>query len=327
MTLLIGTDEAGYGPNLGPLVVAATAWRIDAPAAEADAALTAAIAEVDALVASRSGARTPLWADSKRLYQPGAGLGLLERGVAVGLVLAGAAVPTTWMALRDTVGPITPRGGCGGSWQQLAVLPLPRETSAAGYAPLAAMVRDVLARHKIALERIACRGIYPDEFNALLDAGLNKSDILSTATLELAAALRSIAATEPSIVWCDRHGGRKRYGGLVARHFDAPLVQPLEETPARSVYVVPAGDRPPTPSCRVEFCVGGESRAPVALASMTAKYVRELAMHAFNAFWTSRLEGLAPTAGYPVDALRWRHDATAAIEREGIADDDLWRRA
>ena len=29
MTLVIGTDEAGYGPNLGPLVVAATAWRVD----------------------------------------------------------------------------------------------------------------------------------------------------------------------------------------------------------------------------------------------------------------------------------------------------------
>ena len=27
MQLMIGTDEAGYGPNLGPLVVTATAWR------------------------------------------------------------------------------------------------------------------------------------------------------------------------------------------------------------------------------------------------------------------------------------------------------------
>ena len=27
---LIGVDEAGYGPNLGPLVVAATAWRVHA---------------------------------------------------------------------------------------------------------------------------------------------------------------------------------------------------------------------------------------------------------------------------------------------------------
>ena len=28
MTLLIGVDEAGYGPNYGPLAVAATAWRV-----------------------------------------------------------------------------------------------------------------------------------------------------------------------------------------------------------------------------------------------------------------------------------------------------------
>ena len=28
MGLIIGVDEAGYGPNLGPLAVCATAWRI-----------------------------------------------------------------------------------------------------------------------------------------------------------------------------------------------------------------------------------------------------------------------------------------------------------
>jgi hypothetical protein len=179
----------------------------------------------------------------------------------------------------------------------------------------------------VRLERVACRGIYPGEFNALLDDGLNKSDILSAATLDLAAALRAAVPDEPAVVWCDRHGGRKRYGGLVARHFDAPLVQPLEESPSRSAYRVPAGDSPPTKPCRIEFCVGGESRAPVALASMAAKYVRELSMHAFNTFWASRLPGLRPTAGYPTDALRWRHDAAAAIEQAHVAADDLWRRA
>jgi hypothetical protein len=28
MLYLLGTDEAGYGPNLGPLVVAATLWKV-----------------------------------------------------------------------------------------------------------------------------------------------------------------------------------------------------------------------------------------------------------------------------------------------------------
>ena len=60
---------------------------------------------------------------------------------------------------------------------------------------------------------------------------------------------------------------------------------------------------------------------------MTAKYVRELAMETFNAFWCGRSPGLTATAGYPVDATRWRYDAAAAIGAAGIADDDLWRRA
>ena len=25
---IVGTDEAGYGPNLGPLVISATAWEV-----------------------------------------------------------------------------------------------------------------------------------------------------------------------------------------------------------------------------------------------------------------------------------------------------------
>ena len=28
MSYLIGTDEAGYGPNLGPLVISASVWHV-----------------------------------------------------------------------------------------------------------------------------------------------------------------------------------------------------------------------------------------------------------------------------------------------------------
>jgi ribonuclease HII len=328
MTLVVGTDEAGYGPNLGPLVVAATAWRIAAAAEDAEALLAIALSEVNAVVAAgRGGSRAPLWADSKQIYRGGTGFSALERGVSIGLGLAFAERADSWAALAKQVGPISPRDGCREDWQDLASLTLPHEADATECLALSTVVRTALGRHGVSLERIACRGIYPAEFNALLDTGMNKSDILSAATLDLAAALRDAAPNEAAIVWCDRHGGRKRYGGLVSHHFAAALVRPLEETPDRSVYIVPACDLTATNACRIEFCVGGEARGPVALASMTAKYVRELAMHAFNTFWSSRLPGLRPTAGYPTDALRWRHDAAAAIQQEQLAEASLWRRA
>jgi hypothetical protein len=60
---------------------------------------------------------------------------------------------------------------------------------------------------------------------------------------------------------------------------------------------------------------------------MAAKYVRELSMHAFNAFWAARVPGLRPTAGYPTDAQRWRGDAATAIQQARLAEDELWRRS
>jgi hypothetical protein len=74
-----------------------------------------------------------------------------------------------------------------------------------------------------------------------------------------------------------------------------------------------------------EFRVGCEELLPTALASMTAKYHRELSMRAFNAFWTSRVPGLRPTAGYPGDSSRFRADIAAVQAELGIADGVLWR--
>ena len=321
MTLVIGTDEAGYGPNLGPLVVAGTAWRIAGPpevaAEQAEVMLSAAVTA--GLAATRPGGG-PLWDDSKRIYRPGHGCAALEHGVLTGLVLATGSVPSGWPALLAALAATEPPTGPPPERAELAALALPRDADPAACLGESADLRRHLERCGVTLLGMACRILHPAEFNALLGEGLNKSDILSQVTLELAAALRAASADEPAIIWCDRHGGRKHYGGLVSRHFEAPLVRAIEETATRSAYLVAS------PACRVEFCVGGESRVPVALASMTAKYVRELAMQSFNAFWSARMPGLRPTAGYPVDAGRWRNDAAAAIRSLGIGADLVWRR-
>lgn len=325
MTLLIGTDEAGYGPSLGPLVVAASAWRLP----DADKAADR-LARMAAEIGAAAGSRQPPWADSKQLYKPGSGLGAIERGVLAALAStalassaqqASAGIPSDGAALSERLGIDNPIATAPAEWPRFMAMTIPVATSAASLKALANSVATILPSQGIQLIAVACRLLHPMAFNALLDTGLNKSDILSKTTLELAADLRAVAPGEPAMVWCDRHGGRKSYAALVGRHFAAPLVRTLVETAASSAYEIPAAE------VRIEFTVGGEARVPVALASMTAKYVRELAMAAFNAHWTTLEPGLRPTAGYPVDARRWREEAAAILARLAIPADTLWRRA
>lgn len=310
MTLVIGTDEAGYGPNLGPLVVAATAWRVDEEPGLVDARLATAIA------ATAPG----LWGDSKKIFRAGAGFDALERGVHVALALLPGGMPLErWADLAAILH--TPIPMDLPDAKALEHLTIPRRGHELAGRDQGIAIGDALASFGVRLEAMRARIMPPAAFNAMLDAGLNKSDILSQVTLELAASLASRAApSEPRLIWCDRHGGRRRYAPLVSRAFELALVRPLEETAARSCYEVP-------PDGRIEFTVGGESRIPVALASMTAKYLRELCMRAFNASWCERVPGLEPTAGYPVDALRWRRDAAAAIDAAGLDIAAIWRRA
>jgi len=315
MTLVIGTDEAGYGPNLGPLVVAASTWRIAAPPDAAESVFTALS------TGTWNATPGPLWADSKTIYRGGDGFVALERGVQAALEVAGAPVIDGWPSLSTALGAIAPESCADTTWSRLESLRLPRAAERESCHSATAAARAALDAGGIALVGLAARAIYPAEFNRLLDTGLNKSDVLSHATLTLAATIRNRFDSDDAVVWCDRHGGRKCYAGLVGRHFATPLVRPLAETASHSTYLVSAA------RLRIEFTVGGEARLPVAVASMTAKYVRELAMAAFNEFWMDRVPGLAPTAGYPVDAKRWRAAAADAIRVARIPLDDLWRRA
>jgi len=79
----------------------------------------------------------------------------------------------------------------------------------------------------------------------------------------------------------------------------------------------PLGDGPPPGPIVVQFRPEAEeAHLPVALASMTAKLVRELAMARFNRYWCGRMAELKPTAGYVQDARRWLEDL------EGVLCDD-----
>ena len=106
---LIGTDEAGYGPNLGPLVISATAWISPdgVGVEELFCRLARVIASEVRHVRAANGPCVAM-ADSKALYGSGKGLRHLERGLWAALRLLGHRLRTwrdVWIALApDAVG-------------------------------------------------------------------------------------------------------------------------------------------------------------------------------------------------------------------------------
>jgi hypothetical protein len=77
----------------------------------------------------------------------------------------------------------------------------------------------------------------------------------------------------------------------------------------------------------VSFQTRAEERhLPVALASMVAKYIREVRMVSFNRFWTDRIPDLRPTAGYPQDAERFIRSIRPHLEEMEIHPDRVIRR-
>ena len=75
-----------------------------------------------------------------------------------------------------------------------------------------------------------------------------------------------------------------------------------------------------------ELSQAGESRhLLVALASLISKYVRELLMESFNAYWSREVPGLRPTAGYYQDGLRFLKDIQPHLKRLGLTREGLVR--
>lgn len=313
----IGIDEAGYGPNLGPLVMSAVVWL--APRGDLWEQLTGAVRR-----GSEPDDGRPLVADSKLVYSPGkGGLGTLEKSL----------LPLLWPGERsrepvDTLARLI-AGAAQPSFAELrkecwfrGQTPLPVEADKDEVIRLAAKVRQVagLARVRLALVRsvIVC----PPRFNILTMRWDSKAAVLGLGLADLVASCTELPGREPFEIVVDKHGGRNSYCDLLQHAFPDGLVLPREEGANRSSYDVQCLSRP------VHFTFmprAEEASFSVALASMVSKYLRELLMLEFNQFWQGHVPDLKPTAGYPVDAERFYGDIAPAAARLGITREMLWR--
>lgn len=327
MGFVIGTDEAGYGPNLGPLVISATVW--ETPDGIGGEELFDCLGHVIAQKPLKKGYGHPfpvpsfppvVMGDSKALYSSGSGLHLLERGLWATLGLLGHC-PRSWREIWDALSPQATRSMEIIPWYADYDGQAPVDCDAEELSLVSGMLREGLESAGVRLTAVRSRTIFAHEFNDLVELHGSKGEALSRQTLALAGRMMETLPTGPISVLCDKHGGRNRYAPLLMDQFPDCFVEIRGEGRERSVYRFGPADR------RVEFCfrTKAESCLPAALASMASKYLREMAMRAFNQFWCDRVPGLQPTAGYPQDAKRFRADIAETQKRLHIEDRILWR--
>ena len=323
MAFVIGTDEAGYGPNLGPLVIGGTAWHIQDDNQDLDL-YRRLLATVTKSPGSRTTTSQFVVADSKKLYQPRKGLHRLERALFPSLQATGKQ-PRRWQQLWCDLSSESKTVRHSIPWYRHFDIDVPVDCESDEISNLHDSFQRTCCHGGVQLAAISSSVVFPKQFNRLVFKLGKKSTLLSLTTLELIKTLMAQSgwsdSSESLYVFCDKHGGRNRYGAMLQQVFPEYLVEVHGESSAASIYRW----GPTNQRVEISFQARGESNLATALASITAKYLRETAMMAFNHFWKAQVPDLKPTAGYPTDARRFLEQIESTQQKLGIDKDDLWR--
>ncbi|QEL19646.1 hypothetical protein [Limnoglobus roseus] len=327
MPWVVGIDEAGYGPNLGPLVQAAVALRLP----ENDPAGWDTLRPWVRRCHERDDGRL-LIDDSKKVYAGAKGFQRLACAARCGLLVIPEALPknpdwsnTIWnlfaLSSEETLAGL--RAEC---WLNKNELISPEPV---GY-------EDQFGRHAAMMSHLGGISmtrtmlVAAPRFNRRIDETGSKATLLADGLIEVLREVPHLGrvagidySAEPVLVVCDKQGGRNFYGPLLQEAFPDGWIVPEREGAAESRYRVAGLGREVAVVFRPK--ADGDSVC-VALASMVCKYLREVCMMQFNAFWQKHVPGLKPTAGYPVDAKRFYAEIQPAMVKLGLQPDAVWRK-
>ena len=306
MPVVAGIDEAGYGPRLGPLLISAVAFEVP------DEALGQCLWDRLSDVVGRSVRDRDRVAvdDSKRLFNQSRGVRHIER-TALAFAASAGVRASSFAALLEGVTDLGEEPDAY-PWYQGVDFGVP---VAAEPARLETDARRLAQAGGARFLGVRSVPVLVGEYNRMVNSVGTKSATLFLKTSQLLTWLWQQWGDGGLIVHVDKHGGRDRYGLLLHQTFLGAYVKVLAEGRDESIYDVIHGQR----RMRVGFYKGGDSRhMPIALASIFSKYLRELFMRGFNAYWTDKVPGLRPTAGYAADAKRFLHDIRGARRELGI---------
>jgi ribonuclease HII len=299
MPWVVGIDEAGYGPNLGPFVQAAVAIRLPGD----DIAGWDHLAERVRRTNDTATTERVLIDDSKKVYAGSNGLARLLSNLPV-------LTPTLTGILSDHGLPGSFREAEGEPWYTVS--------------PPVAADATVIGRFADVLGPRMVNVVMPRRFNAIIERTGSKAAVTSRGAIALMQATLAEIVDDAAITFVlDKQGGRNFYAPLLQDAFPTGWVIADVEGAALSRYRVMNLDR----DVRAVVMPKADTAClAVAWASMLAKSVRELSMAPFNAYWARHVPGLVPTAGYPVDAKRFIAEIDAARAALGIDIDAVWRR-
>ena len=327
--LLLGLDEAGYGPFLGPLCVGAAVFRAPLEDDDKPPCLWRALKAAVCRSPKESTPRRPRVAvnDSKALKRhakPGPGshaaaLADIELGVLTFASLLDPAPISDDRTLFDRV-------GCACLRDDAATDPrlLPINHDAAVVSLRTGSLRRGADEAGVGLVGYRVAALDAARFNA--ECGRHGSKAAVAAGLALARLRELWGLLEPesecdagspglAYAFLDRQGGRTDYAAFLQAIDPGARLRVVRESAAQSAYTL-ADDRR---ELRIVVEVEADSkRFPVALASMAAKYARDLAMLRFNDRYAREFPDLKPTQGYGVDGRRWISDAAAYLTRDQL---------
>lgn len=325
----VGIDEAGYGPNLGPMVMTAVIAESRSKSNRGSLAQFSLDFWTDlAPTVDRAGGDPDrVWIDdSKAILQGGKGRDRLEIACLAAVHASCEAVPGSFGELVEVLGAGSLNDIELNRWSEPDVddrawpptAPRDNLDSLITRSPFV----PALANWRIAA--VISVVIGPARFNGGLDVHRSKAGVHFGAFEQLLRQVWNRAADGlDTYVTGDKHGGRHYYMGPLSQAIPDAWIDRGVESPDLSHYTIRDCAR------RLELRLmprADQSDGLVALASIVSKTVRELWMDVFNSYWCRRIPGLRPTAGYPADSTRFRRAIEAVALAEGH-EPALWWRA
>ena len=303
MAVIIGIDEAGYGPIMGPLVVSAAVFEV--PDELLNQSLWGILRQSVCKHRSTSAGRIVI-NDSKKLYSTRGRYDCLQRSVLASLYTASAATrfPTLGRLLQklDSDRPAElseyPWYASAEDW------PLRYDNDDIVTAS-AAFAND-MSNHNIRLPAIWSHPLPAGEYNRLVEAVNNKASVLFSLICRLIhRGIKQYSRQNLQIV-IDKQSGRSHYRQPLQRMFPDFSLKILKEVNTLSSYLLTG---PNNTSIKIHFLQkGDQQQLPIALASMAGKYLRELFLEMLNDYFRKHCPEITPTAGYYTDGRRFLSD-------------------